>query len=128
MWQGDIVVVYVKRVYDVPKSNDGYRVLVERLWPRGISKEKARVDLWLKDAGASPGLRQWFSHDPAKWETFRLKYFEEMDQKPHIVKQLLDLIRTGHVVTLVFSARDLTHNNAVALKEYIEREASTGDQ
>jgi uncharacterized protein YeaO (DUF488 family) len=110
----------LKRVYDPPEEGDGYRVLVERLWPRGISKERAKIDLWLKDAGASPELRAWFGHDPGKWEEFRRRYFAEIRQRPGVVKALRDLVREKGTVTFVFAARDAEHNNAVALGEFLE--------
>jgi uncharacterized protein YeaO (DUF488 family) len=114
--------IRLRRVYDPPSEEDGYRVLVERLWPRGISKERARIDLWLKDAGASPDLRTWFGHDPQRWEEFRRRYFAEMRQRSEVVKALREAIREKGTVTFVFSARDAAHNNAVALREFLESE------
>jgi uncharacterized protein YeaO (DUF488 family) len=119
------MVILIKRVYEPPSEDDGYRILVERLWPRGVSREKAKLDLWLKDAGASPDLRKWFSHDPAKWEVFREKYFEELDQKPVIVHNLREIIKKKQIVTFVFSAHDENHNNAVGLKEFLEQQGIT---
>jgi uncharacterized protein YeaO (DUF488 family) len=118
------MVIIVKRVSEPASGDDGYRVLVERLWPRGITKEKAQVALWLKDAGASTDLRKWFSHDPAKWEVFRRKYFEEMEQKPQVVHTLREILKEHPDVTFVFSAHDEIHNNAVALKEFLERKGT----
>ena len=114
--------INLKRVYESPAENDGYRVLVERLWPRGISRERAEVDLWMKDAGASPALRVWFGHDPEKWEEFRKRYFEEIRDRPGVLRELRDVIRREKTVTLLFAARDEEHNNAAALKEFLERE------
>jgi uncharacterized protein YeaO (DUF488 family) len=112
--------IRLKRVYDPPAGEDGYRILVERLWPRGISKERAGIDLWLKDAGASPELRTWFGHDPERWEEFRRRYFLEIGQRPELVKALREAIRKKGTVTFLFAARDTEHNNAVALREFLE--------
>jgi uncharacterized protein YeaO (DUF488 family) len=114
--------VTLKRVYESPDPRDGYRILVERLWPRGISKERAKVNLWIKDAGASNGLRTWFGHDPSKWEEFREKYFEEIRARPAVVRELRDAIRSHERVTFLFAAHDMEHNNALALKEFLEKE------
>jgi uncharacterized protein YeaO (DUF488 family) len=107
-------------VYHPPETGDGFRILVERLWPRGLSKEKAHIDLWLREAGASPLLRKWYGHDPMKWEPFRQRYFVELRYKPQVVSQLQELIRSKEKVTFVFAARDEDRNNAEALKEYLE--------
>ena len=114
--------IKLKRVYEPPADEDGFRVLVERLWPRGVSKDRARVDLWIKDAGASPELRSWFGHDSGKWEEFRQKYFDEIRQRPMVVDLLRKTIKEKETVTFVFAARDEYHNNAVALKEFLESE------
>jgi uncharacterized protein YeaO (DUF488 family) len=114
------LVIAVKRVYELPKTSDGYRILVERLWPRGISKEKAHIDLWLREAGASHLLRKWYGHDPEKWELFRQKYFLELHERPGVINQLREIIDREHKVTFIFSARDELHNNAIALKEFLE--------
>ena len=111
--------VKLKRVYDPPKPADGFRVLVDRLWPRGVSKSSARIDLWLKEIAPSAALRKWFGHDPLKWDTFRARYFRELQKNPEAVAQLNEIIRNGPV-TLLFAAKDQEHNNAVALKEYLE--------
>ncbi len=116
----NFMTIRLKRVYELPSSEDGYRVLVERLWPRGMSKERAKIDLWVRDAGASTALRKWFGHDPQKWEEFRRRYMDEISKRPDVVKQLLDLVRENAVVTFLFSAHDEEHNNAVALKEFLE--------
>jgi len=111
--------VKLKRVYDPPKPADGFRVLVDRLWPRGVSKSSARIDLWLKEIAPSAALRKWFGHDPLKWDAFRARYFRELQKNPKAVAQLNEIIRNGPV-TLLFAAKDQEHNNAVALKEYLE--------
>ena len=116
------MVIWLKRVYESPDAGDGYRILVERLWPRGISKEHAKVDLWIKEAGASPGLRTWFGHDPEKWGEFRRKYVEEIRTQPAVIKELKDVIRSRGSVTFLFAAHDTEHNNAMALKEFLEKE------
>ena len=115
------MVTRLKRVYKSPDPGDGYRVLVERLWPRGMSKDRAKVDLWVKDAGASPELGTWFGHDPEKWEEFRRKYFEELWTRPEVIKEIRDVIRTYDTVTFLFAAHDTEHNNALALKEFLEQ-------
>ncbi|HEY7337238.1 MAG TPA: DUF488 family protein [Bryobacteraceae bacterium] len=117
--------IKLKRVYEAPAHNDGARFLVERLWPRGVSKEKLAMDAWEKDVGPSDRLRKWFSHDPAKWDKFREKYFEELDARPEAWTPILQS-SDGHTVTLLYSSRDTEHNNAVALKEYLDRKLATG--
>ncbi len=114
--------IRLKRVYDPPEPADGYRVLVERLWPRGLRKDKAAIDLWVKDAGASPELRIWFGHDPRKWKEFRERYFGEMRSRPEVVEQLRAVLRSHGTVTFLFSAHDSEHNNAVALRQFLEQE------
>jgi uncharacterized protein YeaO (DUF488 family) len=113
------VVIQLKRAYDPPESDDGFRVLVDRLWPRGVSKSTARIDLWLKEIAPSAALRQWFGHDPAKWRTFRARYFRELQNNGAAVEQLRAHVRHG-TVTLVCGAKDQEHNDAVALKEFLE--------
>lgn len=119
------MVIHLKRAYEPLAEKDGFRVLVERLWPRGISKEHAKVDLWIKDAGASTELRKWFGHDPAKWEEFRKKYFAEIRQRPGVLESLREVLRTHGDVTFLFAAHDTEHNNAVALKEFLEQDGDT---
>ncbi|MDR7514965.1 MAG: DUF488 family protein [Armatimonadota bacterium] len=117
----------VRRVYEPPEPQDGFRVLVDRLWPRGLSKEAARVDLWARELAPSDRLRRWFGHDPVKWEEFRRRYREELSRSParELVQQLAERARHG-TVTLVFGARDERHNNAVVLAEVLqERLAGT---
>lgn len=115
----DLMTINLKRVYEPASEQDGYRVLVDRLWPRGISKAKAAVDLWLKEAGPSAPLRQWFSHDPQKWPEFKTRYFAELDGSRQLLAPLLEAARAGNL-TLVYSSRDEEHNQAVALREYLQ--------
>jgi len=111
--------ILLKRVYEKLGNNDGYRVLVERLWPRGLSKAQAHVDLWAKDVAPSTALRKWFSHDPDRWLEFKKRYFAELAQCPLVVEDMRVRAKTGRV-TFVFAAKEDHYNNAVALKEYIE--------
>ena len=113
--------IYVKRAYEIPSEEDGYRVLVDRLWPRGISKEKAKIDSWLKEIAPSKELRQWFDHDPEKFDQFKMRYKEELAQDAAAMNQLLAIIKKEKVVTLVYSAKNEALNNAVVLKEFIEK-------
>jgi uncharacterized protein YeaO (DUF488 family) len=110
--------IRVKRVYDPPSSDDGTRFLVDRLWPRGAKREALRLDGWLKDVAPSEALRRWFSHDPTKWDEFRRRYSVELDGKPETWQPILQAAQRGNV-TLLYSARDTEHNNAVALKAYL---------
>lgn len=110
----------VKRVYEEPKVTDGERVLVDRLWPRGLKKDVSKIDLWLKEIAPSDSLRKWFAHDPDKWQQFQQRYFRELDRRHETVRELL-LHGQGKRVTLLFAAKDLDHNNAVALKAYLTR-------
>ncbi len=114
--------IQVKRVYDPPDAKDGVRFLVEQLWPRGIKKEALQMQDWLKDVAPSGELRRWFSHDPAKWREFQRKYFKELDGHREAWQPLLQAARRRNI-TLLYSARDPEHNNAVALKEYLEKQS-----
>ncbi len=114
--------IRLKRVYEEDAPEDGTRYLIERLWPRGMKKAALRIDSWLKEAGPSPELRKWFSHDPAKWQEFRRRYEAELDRAPGVWAPILEATRKG-TVTLLYSSHDTEHNNAVALKEYIEHKA-----
>lgn len=108
-----------KRVYEKPSRKDGLRILVDRLWPRGLTKERAAVKLWLKDVAPSPELRKWFGHDPAKWEQFQVRYRKELREN----KDALELLREKSEernVTLLYAARDEEHNEAVVLKKILE--------
>jgi len=110
--------VSVKRVYEMPAPSDGERFLVERLWPRGITKAALAMAAWIKEAAPSSDLRRWFSHEPSKWDEFRQRYFAELDRKPEVLQPLLDAAARGKI-TLLYSARDTEHNSAVALAEYL---------
>jgi uncharacterized protein YeaO (DUF488 family) len=109
----------LKRAYEPVSRTDGTRLLVERLWPRGLSKARLRLTGWMKEAGPSTELRQWFNHDPLKWSQFRRRYFRELDSRPESWRPILTAARRG-IVTLVYSSHDEEHNNAVALKEYLQ--------
>jgi uncharacterized protein YeaO (DUF488 family) len=108
----------VRRVYEPPEASDGMRVLVDRIWPRGLTKEHASVDVWLNDIAPSAGLRAWFGHDPNRWREFHKRYFEELGANRAAVDHLRDLVSAGKV-TLLFGARDNDRNNAVALADYL---------
>ena len=112
--------ITIKRIYEPAATNDGARVLVDRVWPRGITKEKAALGLWLKEIAPSTELRKWFGHDPARWDEFRARYGKELDGNEEAVGQLRALIAKGPV-TLVYSAHDAEHNQAVALADYLKR-------
>lgn len=109
-----------KRIYEAAETSDGYRVLVDRLWPRGVSKEEAEVELWLKEVAPSDALRKWFGHDPKRWEEFQERYREELKKASAAVEQLRKVQKEHGTVTLVYSARDEKHNQAVALEKYLK--------
>ena len=111
--------IQIKRAYDTPELADGARLLVDRLWPRGVKKEQLLLNEWYRDAAPSNELRKWFGHDPAKWEEFKRRYFLELDQKPEVWRRLVEAARAGNT-TLLYAAQDREHNNAVALKAYLE--------
>jgi uncharacterized protein YeaO (DUF488 family) len=114
--------IQVKRAYDPVERGDGTRFLVDRLWPRGVAKEALRQNGWLKDVAPSNELCKWFGHDPARWDEFQRHYFAELDAEPEAWQPILKVARRGNV-TLLYGARDTEHNNAVALKEYLEKQA-----
>ena len=110
--------VNVRRVYEPPSRKDGTRILVERLWPRGLSKERAAIDLWMKEVAPSAELRTWFGHDPSKWDEFRKRYWAELERNPEAVALLKQQIKKT-TVTFVYAARDAEHNSAAALKQFL---------
>jgi uncharacterized protein YeaO (DUF488 family) len=110
--------VRLKRAYEQPAREDGTRILIDRLWPRGVSKEAVALDLWMKDIAPSTELRKWFRHEPSRWEEFRRLYADEVRSKPELLGQLRVLARQGPL-TLVYSAHDETHNDAVVLRDLI---------
>lgn len=110
--------IQVKRVYESPTKEDGARFLVDRLWPRGLKKEALQLQGWVKETAPSDALRRWFGHDPKKWAEFQRRYFAELECRPETWKPLLGAARKG-VVTLLYSAKDSKHNNAVALRDYL---------
>ena len=109
----------IKRVYEESKRDDGYRVLVDRLWPRGLSKEKAKVDLWMKEIAPSNELRRWFSHDPEKWEAFKKKYKKELEDKEELLSRMREIEREKGAITLLYSTKEEKYNNAVALDDIL---------
>lgn len=112
--------IAIKRVYEKPTKADGKRILVDRLWPRGLTKEKAAIDLWLKDIAPTTDLRKWFGHDPDKWKEFQKRYRQELKKNKEQVS-LLDEQLKNNVVTLVYGAKDEEHNEALVLKEWVSR-------
>ncbi len=111
--------VKIKRVYDAPSHDDGKRILVDRLWPRGLKKEEARVDEWMKEIAPSTELRQWFGHDPDKWGEFKKRFFKELRGRQDLTDSIINAAREG-TVTLLYGSKEEHYNNAVALKEYID--------
>ncbi len=115
--------IKLKRVYEAPDAQDGTRVLIERLWPRGLDKQHAQVDAWLKEIAPSTDLRKWFAHDPAKWAEFQTRYKTELAEKSALITQLKQMARED-TITLVFAAKDERHNSAIVLKRYLEQYAA----
>ncbi len=113
--------VKVKRAYDPPSAKDGKRILVDRLWPRGISKEKAALDHWMKEIAPSTELRKWFGHDPVRWKAFCQRYQDELDSNQPAVTQLREILQKEPRVTFVYAARDIERNSAALLKAYLEQ-------
>jgi uncharacterized protein YeaO (DUF488 family) len=113
--------VQVKRAYEKPAKSDGFRVLIDRLWPRGVHKEDLKLDEWLKELGPSTELRKWFGHDPEKWDRFRQRYFRELDSHPEEIQLLRRKMRDGPL-TLVFGSKEERFNDATALKEYLQKQ------
>jgi uncharacterized protein YeaO (DUF488 family) len=118
--------IRIERIYDNPKGNKGsnsFRILVDRLWPRGLSKENTRIDLWQKDIAPSNTLRKWFGHDEKKWDEFKRKYFKELDKTSdsEMVDEIIKMAKEHSSITLLYGAKEERYNNAVALKEYLEK-------
>ena len=111
--------ILLKRVYEAPLPSDGCRILVDRLWPRGLAKQDAKIDLWPKELAPSTELRQWFNHEPPKWVEFKRRYFEELGDRSEVLLPIRECVQAGPV-TFVFASRELRFNNAVALKEFVE--------
>ncbi|MEO0254946.1 MAG: DUF488 family protein [candidate division WOR-3 bacterium] len=112
--------IKLKRIYDKIKKNDGFRILVDRLWPRGVSKEKSKIDLWLKDIAPSDKLRKSFGHKPEKWDEFKKLYKEELKNKIELLKEIKEYERKFGIITLLYSARNEKMNNAIVLKDFLE--------
>lgn len=117
--------IQIKRIYDPPEPEDGRRVLVDRLWPRGVRKADAELDDWLKEAAPSDGLRRWFGHEPERWEQFQRRYFAELDGRGEGWQELAEAARRERV-TLLYAARDPEHNHALALRRYLEGKGVRG--
>lgn len=113
----------LKRIYEEAEKDDGFRVLVDRLWPRGVTKKRARLDLWMKDIAPSSGLRKWFAHDLKKWILFRKKYEEELKSKIDVAGEMEKIIRENKNITILYAAKDKEHNEAVVIKEFFENKA-----
>ena len=111
--------IAIKRVYEKPAKEDGSRILVDRLWPRGLTKEKAKIDFWPKNLAPSTELRLWYGHDPTKWDEFKTRYFKELQADPELLQELLTRVRRGPV-SFLYSSKEERLNNAAALKEYLE--------
>lgn len=113
--------IKIKRAYEAPVGNDGYRILVDRIWPRGLSKQEVKVSLWLKSVAPSTDLRKWYGHDPARWQEFRRSYLQELTGKDKELEIIHEKLKKAQHVTLVYSAKDREHNQAVVLREYLEK-------
>lgn len=111
--------IRLKRVYDPTEPSDGVRILVDRLWPRGLSRDKAHLDHWMRDVAPSTALRQWFGHDPSRWAAFRRLYFAELDAASEAVQTLRQVIGRRRA-TLLYAAKDLAHNHAIVLRDYLD--------
>lgn len=113
--------IQIKRAYEETDTGEGFRILVDRLWPRGLSKEKAKIDLWLKDIAPSPELRKWFSHDVKKWPEFQKRYRQELQSNNELINEIKKHEKENKIVTLLYSAKDTLHNNAVVLRDYLKQ-------
>ena len=119
------MIIKIQRIYfdQTQNNNDSFRILVDRLWPRGLSKDKVKIDLWLKDIAPTTSLRKWFAHDEKKWNEFKIRYFKELDQNSNSepINKILDKVNEKGLVTLLYSAKNEKFNNAAALKEYLDQ-------
>ncbi len=115
--------IRTKRIYDPPARSDGERILVDRLWPRGLTREEAHVDIWMKEAGPSDELRRWYGHDPEKWPEFKRRYIAELRHNP-TAAELRKTVAASKSVTLLFAAKDSLHNNAIVLRDFLRGEGS----
>ena len=113
--------ITIKRIYEKSQENDGYRILIDKLWPRGLSKEKVNIDLWLKEVAPSNELRKWFSHDPEKWNDFKNKYKLELSNNLENTKKIKEIEKEKKTITLLYSAKDTAHNNAIVLREFLKK-------
>ena len=123
---GNRSMIRIKRIYDSPGEDEGFRIVVDRLWPRGLSKGKAKIGLWLKEIAPSDILRKWYAHDPKKWNQFRERYFKELGDHKELVDLIIQKTKEG-AVTLFYSSKEEKINNAVALKEYIAKQKKGGE-
>lgn len=112
--------IKIKRIYEEAAQSDGYRILIDRLWPRGVSKEKAKIDLWLKEIAPTTELRKWFNHEPEKWEEFQKRYKKELSQNKDLIKQLNSLEKEHKTITLLYAAKDSEHANAKVLLKVLK--------
>ncbi|MFA7216425.1 MAG: DUF488 domain-containing protein [Candidatus Paceibacterota bacterium] len=113
--------IVLKRIYEPYSKKDGFRILVDRLWPRGVSKEKAKLDLWLKEVAPTTNLRKWFNHDPKKWTDFKKKYKAELKDKKEYLNEIKNSVKKHKVVTILYGAKDEDHNEAVVILEVLEK-------
>jgi len=114
--------IRIKRAYEQSSKDDGFRILVDRLWPRGVSKDKAHLDLWMKEVAPSDDLRKWFSHDPERWNEFEDRYKAELKDKNNLIKKIKGIEKNKGKVTLIYSAKDKEHNNAVVLENILKKD------
>ena len=110
-----------KRAYQDSSKNDGFRILVDRLWPRGVTKEKVKLDLWMKEIAPSNDLRKWFNHEPRKWNEFQIKYNEELKEKKELITQLKDIENEKKIITLFYAAKDEKHNNSLVIRDALKK-------
>jgi len=112
--------IKIKRIYETPAKEDGFRILVDMLWPRGLTKEKAKVDLWLKEIAPSNDLRKWFAHDPEKWKEFKNRYEKELKDKQDLLRKIKQMEKEKGVITILYSTKEIEFNNAVALSGFLK--------